>query len=260
MIKVLPFLFLSVYFSAQNSITGKLYTEEGIVLSSVVVMNMRTARKAISDQAGSFSIEGQVSDEIRFIKTNYYRKSIIVSYSDFSDPLSIYLVQVPTQIEEVIVERALTGDLNKDHDFAVSTKAVKLNEEMREYLKKPLKETVYSHATPSSFAPRDLSQGQIPLFGIGGKGGLVGLILEKVRVQNEKPNSSGVMKFYSEMNTTFYNEFLNSYGFDAFEFEKFVIYTDKNYGLSEKYWNNFNEDQIRAILYRSVKDYLKLER
>ena len=63
-------LFISVLFSqanAQQYLIGKITSEDGIELGGVVVMNMNTEEKVLSDKDGIFMIKASQNNEIRFV-------------------------------------------------------------------------------------------------------------------------------------------------------------------------------------------------
>lgn len=112
--KYLIFLFFSTFIYAQNTISGNVVSESDFVLQNVIVVNVKTGNKTLTNNDGNFSIKADVNDELRFIKENFERGSKVLHNSDFFTPLSIQLVRVPTEIEEVKVAVKPTGDLGKD--------------------------------------------------------------------------------------------------------------------------------------------------
>ncbi|WP_426476072.1 hypothetical protein ACP3T3_11820 [Chryseobacterium sp. CBSDS_008] len=112
--KYLIFFFFSTFIYAQNTLSGNVLSESDFVLQNVTVVNVKTGNKTLTNNDGNFSIEADVNDEIRFIKENFERGSKVVQNSDFFTPLSIQLVRVPTEIEEVKVAVKPTGNLGKD--------------------------------------------------------------------------------------------------------------------------------------------------
>ncbi len=112
--KYLISLLISVISYAQNIVSGRVLSENGFGLQKVMVVNINTEKKVYSNQNGNFSIEANINDELRFIKENYERGSKVIQNKDFLTPISIQLVRVPIEIEEVNVAPKPTGDLVKD--------------------------------------------------------------------------------------------------------------------------------------------------
>ena len=112
--KYLISLLISVISYAQNIVSGRVLSENGFGLQKVMVVNINTEKKVYSNQNGNFSIGANINDELRFIKENYERGSKVIQNKDFLTPISIQLVRVPIEIEEVNVAPKPTGDLVKD--------------------------------------------------------------------------------------------------------------------------------------------------
>lgn len=96
---------------SQQKISGKILSENDMVITQVLVVNISNNQKTYSDAFGNFTIEGNVNDEIRFSKAGYERASKRIF--DFNSSLNIVLIRVPEEIKEVEILN-LTGDLNKD--------------------------------------------------------------------------------------------------------------------------------------------------
>ncbi|WP_276703015.1 carboxypeptidase regulatory-like domain-containing protein [Chryseobacterium sp.] len=105
------FFFLTVYFFGQQKITGKTLSENDMIVTSVLVVNVSNDQKVYSNSLGEFSIEGSEKDEIRFVKKGYERASRKVSDAEIS--MNVILVRIPEEIEEVEII-STTGDLAKD--------------------------------------------------------------------------------------------------------------------------------------------------
>lgn len=189
---------------AQNYVSGNVVSENYIVLRNVLIVNVKTDKKVLTNNEGSFKIEANANDELRFIKENYERGSKVIKNSDFQTPLSIQLVQVPIEIEKVEITTKLTGNLIKDSkSHNPSEKVVTLNNEIKEYIKNPMTEIQPKNNIPSSFAPRDLYAGQINLLRIsimgGSSSGLVKLLIdEAVKKDKRKPNFSKIQNSIQE--------------------------------------------------------------
>lgn len=109
------FLFcFSILISAQTVI-GSVTDEDQNPLPAVLVVNLRTDKKAYTDFNGQFKIEGSVNDELRFIRKGYDRNSKIIKSEDFDHSILLVIFRTPQEIEEVKVSTIkLTGDLNVD--------------------------------------------------------------------------------------------------------------------------------------------------
>lgn len=105
------FFFLTIYFFGQHKITGKTLSENDMIISSVLVVNISNDQKVYSNSLGEFSIEGSEKDEIRFVKKGYERASRKVV--DVESPMNVVLMRIPEEIEEVEIITT-TGDLAKD--------------------------------------------------------------------------------------------------------------------------------------------------
>lgn len=105
------FFFLTIYFFGQHKITGKTLSENDMIVTSVLVVNISNDQKVYSNSLGEFSIEGSEKDEIRFIKKGYERASRKVA--DVAYPMNVVLIRIPEEIEEVEIITT-TGDLAKD--------------------------------------------------------------------------------------------------------------------------------------------------
>lgn len=105
------FFLLTISLFGQQKISGKTVSENNMIVTSVLVVNISNDHKVYSNSLGEFSIEGSEKDEIRFIKKGYERASRKVSDVEFS--MNVVLVRIPEEIEEVeIISK--TGDLSKD--------------------------------------------------------------------------------------------------------------------------------------------------
>ena len=96
---------------SQQKITGKITSENEMIINSVLVVNISKDKKVNSDTEGNFTIEAVPGDEIRFLKKGYERNSHIVL--DQNAFLKIILIRIPEEIEEVEII-TITGDLEKD--------------------------------------------------------------------------------------------------------------------------------------------------
>lgn len=104
-------LLFSLSFSAQT-LKGRVETQ-GVVLSGVLVVNVTQDTKSQTRSDGVFEVSANPGDELRFVKSGYDRKELIVSGT--SQEIVVSLVKIPTLIEEVHVNPVrLTGNLHED--------------------------------------------------------------------------------------------------------------------------------------------------
>lgn len=86
---------------------------EGVKLPGVLVMNMKTEAKVLTDSEGAYEIPASVGEELRFVKRGYERSALIVTGQQ--TPYFTFLSKVATLIEEVQVPSVrLSGDLSQD--------------------------------------------------------------------------------------------------------------------------------------------------
>jgi hypothetical protein len=107
------FLITSTSIFSQK-VSGIVTDEEGNPLPATLVFNLQTEQKSYTDLKGSFSIDANPNQELRFIRVGFERFSKIISSQDFNYTFRISLYRIPGEIEEVQVPVRLTGDLNID--------------------------------------------------------------------------------------------------------------------------------------------------
>lgn len=257
--KYLFFLLLSISIYAQNIVSGNTVSEQGYILQNVLVINMRTNKQSTSNNEGFFSIQANINDELRFVKDNYERGSKKVFNQDFSNLISITLIQKPTEIEEVKLAFNPTGDINKDMNFKTSRKNKLLNDEIQDYIKTHPEEKKDQKVVTPTFGVPDMYQGQVNILSIGtnGSGGIVGLIAKEIfKKDKRKPNFSEIQDFHKKIKESFYGDYFTKQGMDEFEFESYLIYLDNKYKFSEKYFNNFDTFDIEKKLKNLLQDYI----
>lgn len=110
-ILIVFFFCTAAYFFCQQKVSGITMSENDMVLTSVLVVNISNDKKVYSNSLGEFSIEASENDEIRFVKKGYERVSKKVYSVEI--PMNAVLVRIPEEIEEVEIVSA-TGDLSKD--------------------------------------------------------------------------------------------------------------------------------------------------
>lgn len=86
---------------------------EGVKLPGVLVINMKTEAKVLTDSEGAYEIPANAGEELRFVKRGYERSALIVTGQ--VTPYYTFLSKVATLIEEVQVPSVrLSGDLSQD--------------------------------------------------------------------------------------------------------------------------------------------------
>ncbi|WP_082140567.1 hypothetical protein [Chryseobacterium sp. FH2] len=107
-------LFVCNYLFSQQTVTGKISDENGIILAGTTVINITKDSKTYSNSLGEFSIEASKNDELRFVRAGYERISGRVLLDGSNPYLLITLIKIPEVIEEVKVAKKPTGDLETD--------------------------------------------------------------------------------------------------------------------------------------------------
>ena len=106
--------FFSILGFSQN-ISGKVETEEGLLIGNVLVINLKTNEKVNTDENGKFTISAKLQDEIRFVKKGYDRVSHIVKSADFDKHILLKMRETETVIKEVvIIPKSKIDRLKKD--------------------------------------------------------------------------------------------------------------------------------------------------
>lgn len=258
--KYLFFVFFSAIFHAQGIVSGNVFSEQGGVLPRIFIINLETNEQIISNNDGSFSIKAHINDELRFIKENYERHSKRISSQDFYNPLSITLIQIPIEIEEVKLGFNSTGNIKRDMNFNISRKNKLLNDEIQNYIKTHPEEKKDPKIGSSTFGAPDMYQGQVNILsvGAGASGGVLGLVAKALlKKDKHKPNFSEIQEFHRKVKESFYGSYFIKKGINEFEFESYIIYLDNNYKFSERYFNNFDTFEIEKKLKSLLEDYIK---
>lgn len=109
--RLLQFIFLSISaFSFSQIISGRVFSEEGIALPKVLVVNMASNQKVYTDVFGSFSIFGKQGDELRFAKEHYKGDKAIA----INNEVNINLEKIPQEIEEVKIINKRIADSQEE--------------------------------------------------------------------------------------------------------------------------------------------------
>lgn len=145
-----------------QNISGVVVDEDQNPLSGVTVFNLRTENKVFTNLKGEFNVACSPKDELRFIREGYERSTKIISLENYGHILKVSLLRSASEIEEVRIQRQITGNLNKDIDAFGDNKAlVKLKTETVKYIKSKSSLEVLA-AKPGEFV-----QPQGPGFSIG---------------------------------------------------------------------------------------------
>ncbi len=99
---------------SQQTVTGRIIDDNGEGLSAVTIVNMSSDKKTYSNSQGTFSIEANPNDELRFVKEDFRRVSRRVLTDGGNAELLITLFQIPKDIGEVKIVKKLSGDLEQD--------------------------------------------------------------------------------------------------------------------------------------------------
>jgi len=94
-----------------QTISGVIISEESARLPKTMIINISSDQKVFSNDAGEFSINAKMGDEIRFVKENYEREKVIVRNDYF---LTVRLAKIPMEIEEVNIENKKLAEAKKE--------------------------------------------------------------------------------------------------------------------------------------------------
>lgn len=115
-------------------ISGVITDEDQNPLAAVLVMNMSTDQKVLTNNNGEFSIRASANQELRFVRSGFERKSRILTELNLSTLITVFLVKNAQEIEAVEIKQKLSGDLLKDNKYLGPPKnEVALNNEIRKY-------------------------------------------------------------------------------------------------------------------------------
>ena len=256
---------LSVLGYSQQYIFGKVSGGSGSELPNVVIINMRTDEKILTDKDGNFIIAAKIGDELRFLKNSYDRNSFKIATENYSKPLNVTLEKSPFLIEEIELAFTPTGNLKKDSKaLDAPRKLVALQSSLNAYMRSPMQEVVAQATTvPSAFKSRDLREGTISLLSIGSGGGegllsaVAGLIAPSKKTQLTTANYSETQEFYYRIKSTIDLSFYTEQGWDEEEIDRFLIYADQSYELAKKFRKSFDVAQISLSMRLAYKEYVK---
>ncbi|PZU84151.1 MAG: hypothetical protein DI529_11665 [Chryseobacterium sp.] len=126
-------MFIS-YFVFSQQIKGRIVSDS-VAVDQVLIININSQEKTYSNSQGQFTINAKVGDELRFVKDSYERKIVMVK-----DPgeISVNLIKLAIEIEEVEVKKKLSGNLASDTKlFNENKKKTALNNDLKVYFKQP---------------------------------------------------------------------------------------------------------------------------
>lgn len=113
--KILPlFIFLYIGIKSQQTISGKVLSENGQPISLIQVVNIHTDDKILTNEQGQFTIKAEVNDELRFVSYRFDRESKRITSVDLTNAITVYMHPKITEIEAVKIPYKPTGDLSKD--------------------------------------------------------------------------------------------------------------------------------------------------
>lgn len=256
-IKLLPFFLLfSTFTFAQEYIFGKVVSESNTEIQEVMVLNVRTDEKTLTNRDGHYMIAAKNFDELRFVKAGFDRVTVKVSSQNYSEPLNISLLKSPYVIQEVEIGFHASGDLKKDvKNLEPSKKTVALNNAMKMYMMKPPTEVAPVLKTPSAFAQPDFNAGQVNILKLASA--VIGLVAKSTNEPLTKANYAETQAFFREVKDTIDLSFYYKQGWDEYEIDRFLIYADDNFNLAKKYRKNFNVQAISADMKMAYKNYVK---
>lgn len=241
---------------SQEYIFGKVQSEFGDELPNVVIINLRTDEKTLTDKDGNYMIAARNLDELRFVKSGYDRNSIKISTKNYAAPLNISLAKSAHLIPEIELAFHATGNLKKDlKRLDQPRKVIALNSDMRSYMKTPLSEVAPKLATPSAFAPPNYNAGQVNILGIASA--LTGLFKKAKNGPPTTANYAETQAFLRRIKSEIDLSFYRSRGFDEEEIDRFLIYADQSFSLAKKYRKNFSIPAIQSEMKLAYQEYIK---
>ena len=250
------FLLFSTFTFAQEYIFGKVVSESNTDIQEVLVLNLRTDEKALTDKHGNYMIAAKKFDELRFVKAGFDRIEVKISPRNYSEPLNISLLKSPYLIAEVEIGFHVSGDLKKDlKNVEPSKKTIALNNALSSYMMRPPTEVLPTLTTPSAFAQPNFGAGQVNLLGLGSA--ITSLIGKATQVPLTKANYAETQAFFREIKTSIDLSFYYKQGWDEEEIDRLLIYADKSYSLAKKYRYTFDVSNITSDMKLAYNEYIK---
>ena len=253
---VLCFVLISISAFAQDYIFGKVRSEFGAEMSNAIIINTRTEEKVSSDKDGNYMIAARISDELRFVKSGYDRISVKISGGHYAAPLNISLPKSAHLIEEIELAFQATGNLEKDvKSLDPPRRVVALNSSMDSYMRTPPTEPSPKLATPSAFAPKNFSEGQMNILGLASA--VSGLFNKAAKPSLTTANYAETKAFYRRIKAEIDLSFYTSRGWTEEDIDRFLIYADNSYSLAKKYRKSFNVAAIVSDMKMAYQEYIK---
>lgn len=258
--RVLFFCFLSFgifVFAQEKQIFGNVQNEDGIRIPGVMIVNSQTGEKFSSASNGDFYLNNTSDETFKFIKEGYEIKTVLLNMKEKKQPVVITLIKMPTEIEEVNIAYQPTGDLKKDlPHYQTNKKTEQLNADLRLSLKnKPSEVLPKTAQKPSLFQNHDYNSGQVSIFALIGT--VVNLVKKAKNPPPSKPNYEQLQAFYHRIKSSIDISYFYKYGMDDYDFERFLVFAEKDQDLYKKFANNFNAETINSLLKTVLRDYLK---
>ncbi len=249
-------LVFPVFAFAQSYAFGNVAAEENEKAPNVVVINMRTGEKILTDTDGYFMIAAKSTDELRFVKSGFDRVDLHLSAKNFSEPIAIVLQRVPYTIPEVEIAFQASGDIKKDTKLLdPPKKVVALNAAMSDYMKSPQQTPLPVLKTPSAFEPQSVNAVQVNPFA------LIGAVIKLIKKSSEPTkttaNYAETQQFFREVKSQTNLQIFVDRGMTEEDIDRFLIYADNSMALAKKYRKNFNAQAIENELKLAYVNYSK---
>lgn len=98
-----------------QTLSGIITNEDQVPLPGVVVINMSTKEKVLTNYEGKFSILASANSELRFVRNGYERLSKVIDRADLLGSIQVSLLKQAQEIEEVEIKEKLSGNLKADN-------------------------------------------------------------------------------------------------------------------------------------------------
>lgn len=237
--RLLFFLLLYQSFTAQNTIKGRIQSEDNVPLNGVLVMNMTSSERVVSDNEGNFSIPANIGEELRFIRKGHERASVVVQVEHFQYFPLVKLKSIVQEIPQVEI-LALSGNLAKDSKKVGEAKrTTNMKIDLGRYIK-------FRKTSPQNLKPK---QGEF----VQPKGN--GFSIGKVK---DKWTSIDLVEhLISSIEESFFTEDLQLKKEEISPFVHFSIQDFQGLRTILKYGYCSEKDQVRYIehAYKKILDY-----
>lgn len=254
-IYAVPF-FMSAEFFSQQSITGVVEGDSKASINQVLIINISTQKRTLSDASGRFSIDVSENDELRFVKEGYYRFDKKVITENLNTPLIINLEKVEIEIPEVKITYRPTGNLERDNKHLnESRRVISLRSELDEYMKSPLHEPLPDNTISKTFKGPDYGAGQVSLLGV--LDAAVGLFKKATELKITKANYTETQDFIRRVKNEIDLQFLKKFGMDEEHIDQFLVYANDTRSMAKKYRKNFKTDVVEFELKAAFAEYKK---